>query len=100
MTPKCQPNIVVCSIPRKSIESFSPEDHHQASAAWVPFTDNGTHHIIILRLKDIVGDSTTEVRMNVVTDDYNSLPSPFTFQVVNQITGTSTESSMMAICLV
>ena len=98
MTTGCQLNIVRCSVNQSDLlGNFGPEQH-QRSAAWIRYSGTGPPHIVMLQLKDIVGDSATKVRINAVLESIqNTSPFPFVFTVINANTGTYTESSVVTI---
>ena len=85
----CQSSFVECSMPQSdNIVSFGPEDPKQKLVAWRAY-GNTPHRVVIMRLKDLLSESQTEVevRMNAVTSQETDLPSPFTFKVINQTAG-------------
>ena len=88
---ECQSNVIVCMTPRReNVLDFGLGDT-QPLTTWATFEDNSTHHVVILRMEDIPSNSTTTVSMNVLIEQSgtaNTLPSPFTFKIVDQSAGT------------
>lgn len=93
-----QSSVVVCTMPYNGVvEHFGP-GHSSGLTTWVPVEANSTHRIAILRMEDIHTDSTMDVSMHVLIGA-NTLPSPFTFKIVNQPTGVCVcEDAVMAVC--
>ena len=85
-----QSSVVVCTMPYDAnVGHFGPGDVSQLMT-WSPIEESGTHRVTmaILRMEDIPVNTTKDVSMNIfMLTGNNTLPSPFTFKIIDQSTG-------------